>query len=83
MNDEAMDMASGAEEQSNAKRETESETEETELDPWEQEVSILNVSARRFGSAGGERAWAGRTVKARRIAARWFSFQKQVRHSPA
>jgi hypothetical protein len=83
MNDEAMDMASGAEEQSNAKRETESETEETELDPWEQEVSILNVSARRFGSAGGERAWAGRTVKARRIAARWFSFQKQVRQSPA
>jgi hypothetical protein len=45
-------------------------------DPWEQEVSILNVSARRFGSNSGERAWAGRTVKAKRIAARWFHFQK-------
>jgi len=44
-------------------------------DPWEQEVSILNVSARRFGSGQGERAWAGRTVKARRIAARWFHFR--------
>jgi hypothetical protein len=47
-----------------------------EEDPWEQEVSILNVSARRFGSNSGERAWAGRTVKAKRIAARWFRFQK-------
>lgn len=45
-------------------------------DPWEQEVSILNVSARRFGSNSSERAWAGRTVKAKRIAARWFRFQQ-------
>lgn len=45
-------------------------------DPWEQEVSILNVSARRFGSGQGERAWAGRTVKARRIAGKWFRFHK-------
>lgn len=44
-------------------------------DPWDQDVSILNVSARRFGSGAGERAWAGRTVKAKRIAARWFRFQ--------
>ncbi|KAG9194628.1 hypothetical protein G6011_04663 [Alternaria panax] len=43
-------------------------------DPWEQQVSILNVSARRFGSGSGERAWAGRTVKAKLIAARWFRF---------
>lgn len=49
---------------------------EAESDPWDQEVSILNVSARRFGSASGERAWAGRTVKARRIAGRWFQFQR-------
>ncbi|EOA86923.1 hypothetical protein ACJQWK_08914 [Exserohilum turcicum] len=41
-------------------------------DAWEQEVSILNVSARRFGSGSTERAWAGRTVKAKRIAGRWF-----------
>jgi hypothetical protein len=60
---------------------TEMDTEEGERstethikDPWEQEVSILNVSARRFGSGSGERAWAGRTVKAKRIAARWFRF---------
>jgi hypothetical protein len=42
--------------------------------PWDQDVSILNVSARRFGSSVGERAWAGRVVKAKRIAARWFRF---------
>jgi len=50
--------------------------EDEAQDPWDQEVSILNVSARRFGSNGGERAWAGRTLKARSIAARWFRFQE-------
>ncbi|KAH8728701.1 hypothetical protein GQ44DRAFT_701858 [Phaeosphaeriaceae sp. PMI808] len=54
---------------------TENEPGES-TDPWEQEVSILNVTARRFGSNSNERAWAGRTVKAKRIAARWFHFQK-------
>jgi hypothetical protein len=49
-------------------------------DPWDQEVAVLNVSARRFGSNSGERAWAGRTVKAKRIAARWFRFQKLDDH---
>jgi hypothetical protein len=53
-----------------------------EEDPWEQEVSILNVSARRFGSNSDERAWAGRTVKAKRIAARWFRFQELDNHEP-
>ena len=48
----------------------------TDEDPWEQEVSILNVSARRFGSGSADRAWAGRTVKTKRIAARWFRFHK-------
>lgn len=55
-------------------------------DPWEQEVSILNVSARRFGSGSNERAWAGRTVKAKRIAGRWFRFHQlesnQARSGP-
>lgn len=46
-----------------------------EQDPWDQHVSILNLSAQRFGSGAADRLWAGRTVKARRIAARWFSFQ--------
>jgi len=57
-----------------------------EGDPWDQEVSILNVSARRFGSGSSDRAWAGRTVKARSIAARWFQFRKpddcQTRKDP-
>ncbi|UPX18829.1 uncharacterized protein EKO05_0009117 [Ascochyta rabiei] len=43
--------------------------------PWDQDVSLLNLSARRFGSGAGERAWTGRTVKAKSIAARWFHFQ--------
>ena len=51
-----------------------------EQDPWDQDVSILNVSARRFGSGSGERAWAGRTVKAKRIAARWFRFHNLSNH---
>lgn len=50
------------------------------LDPWDQDVSILNVSARRLGSGAGERAWAGRTVKARGIAARWFRFHELTDH---
>ncbi|ORY16710.1 hypothetical protein BCR34DRAFT_597419 [Clohesyomyces aquaticus] len=46
-----------------------------EDDPWDQDLSILNVSAPRFGSGSGERAWAGRTVKAKTVAGRWFRFQ--------
>lgn len=49
--------------------------------PWDQDVSILNVSARRFGSSAGERAWAGRVVKAKRIAARWFRFHNLTNSS--
>ena len=58
----------------------EGHVEDQEEDPWEQEVSILNVSARRFGSGTGERAWAGRTVKAKRIAGRWFRFHNLGGH---
>jgi hypothetical protein len=50
--------------------------DDAQEDPWEQQVSILNVSARRFGSGNADRAWAGRTVTAKRIAARWFRFHK-------
>jgi hypothetical protein len=46
------------------------------LDPWEQDVSILNVSAKKFGAGTNDRAWAGRTVKVKRIAARWFRFHR-------
>ncbi|KAK7179868.1 uncharacterized protein CC84DRAFT_1160845 [Paraphaeosphaeria sporulosa] len=52
------------------------ERESTVLDPWEQDVSILNVSAKKFGSGANDRAWAGRTVKIKRIAARWFRFHR-------
>lgn len=38
-------------------------------DPLEQQVAILNVTTRTFGA--GERGWAGRTVKVRRIVERW------------
>jgi hypothetical protein len=55
-------------------------TEQRGDDPWEQEMSILNVSARRFGSNSGERAWAGRTVKAKDVAARWLRFQNLEDH---
>ncbi|KAF3052590.1 hypothetical protein E8E11_009520 [Didymella keratinophila] len=51
-----------------------------EQDPWDQDISILNASARRFGFGTGERAWAGRTVKAKRIAARWFRFHNLSSH---
>lgn len=60
----------------NEGEESHAEEEIEEKDPWDQEVSILNVSARRFGSNSDERAWAGRTLKAKSIAARWFRFQK-------
>ncbi|KAF2738993.1 hypothetical protein EJ04DRAFT_541025 [Polyplosphaeria fusca] len=54
----------------------EEEREEAARDPWEQEVPILNLSTiRRYGSGSGDRVWAGRTVKVKRIAARWFRFQ--------
>jgi hypothetical protein len=61
-------------EMENGHEENQAETEFQ--DPWEQEVSILNVSARRFGSGSGERAWAGRTVKAERVAGRWLRFHQ-------
>jgi hypothetical protein len=53
-----------------------SQPEVEEEDPWEQHVSILNVSARRFASGSGDRAWAGRTIKVKRIAGRWFRFDE-------
>lgn len=69
--EEAMPITNGDDEENNNIN-----TDDDQIaDPWEQEVSILNVSSRRFGSGSGERLWAGRTVKAKRIAARWFRFQ--------
>ena len=41
--------------------------------PWDEEVSILNVTTKSFGA--GERGWVGRTVAIRTIAQRWCIFQ--------
>jgi hypothetical protein len=40
--------------------------------PWDEEVSILNVTTKSFGAGG--RGWVGRTVTVRRVAERWFVF---------
>lgn len=39
---------------------------------WDEEVSILNVTTKSFGTGG--RGWVGRTVTVRRIAERWCVF---------
>ena len=41
--------------------------------PWDEDVSILNVTTKSFGA--GERGWVGRTVKIRHIANRWCRFE--------
>lgn len=41
--------------------------------PWDEEVSILNVTTKSFGAGG--RGWVGRTVVIRRIAERWCTFR--------
>ena len=42
------------------------------VNPWDEEVSILNVTTKSFGAGG--RGWVGRTVTVRRIAERWCVF---------
>jgi hypothetical protein len=42
------------------------------VDPWDEEVSILNVTTKSFGAGG--RGWVGRTVTVRRVAERWCVF---------
>ena len=44
----------------------------TSVSPWDEEVSILNVTTKSFGAGG--RGWVGRTVTIRRIAERWCVF---------
>jgi hypothetical protein len=44
-----------------------------DVEPWNQQVPILNVTTKSFGA--GERGWVGRTVLARRIAERWCVFE--------
>jgi hypothetical protein len=42
--------------------------------PWDEAVSILNVTTKSFGT--GERGWVGRTVTVRSMAGRWCRFFK-------
>ena len=47
--------------------------DEEGVEGWEERVPLLNGTVR-FGAAGEERGWAGRSVSCRRIAERWFVF---------
>ncbi len=47
--------------------------DERDKAPWDEAVSILNVTTKSFGA--GERGWVGRTVSLRRIAGRWCRFE--------
>ena len=40
--------------------------------PWDQPLSMLNVTTKTFGV--GERGWVGRTVSVRQVAGRWCRF---------
>lgn len=51
-------------------------TTDSEANPWNEEVSILNVTTKAFGA--GERGWVGRTVKIRAIAERWCRFETLI-----
>lgn len=44
--------------------------------PWDEQVSILNVTTKSFGA--GERGWVGRTVRIKTVAERWCVFQKAL-----
>ncbi|KAL1302641.1 hypothetical protein AAFC00_003010 [Neodothiora populina] len=40
--------------------------------PWDEQLSMLNVTTKTFGV--GDRGWAGRTVSIRQVAQRWCTF---------
>lgn len=47
--------------------------------PWDEEVSILNVTTKSFGAGG--RGWVGRIVTIRKIAERWCTFTTFLRQA--
>ncbi|KAF2229671.1 hypothetical protein EV356DRAFT_455453 [Viridothelium virens] len=47
--------------------------EHATVDPWEEDLSILNVTTKSFGA--GERGWVGRTVKIGQVVGRWCQFE--------
>ena len=52
--------------------ESDAELATPSMTPWDEKVSILNVTTRSFGAGG--RGWVGRTVTIKRIAERWCVF---------
>jgi hypothetical protein len=46
---------------------------DTTPNPWDQDISILNVTTKSFGV--GERGWVGRTVKIGQVIQRWCEFK--------
>lgn len=55
-----------------------SSTNTQSSNPWDEELSVLNVTTKRLGDLS-----VGRTVKARTVACRWCTFEqmpKQLRH---
>jgi len=67
--DEDEDMQDGHEGSADGNDERQPETKPS---PWDQEVSMLNVTTKTFGA--GDKGWVGRTVSVRRIAERWCRF---------
>lgn len=62
--DDHLEQADAAEGGDNADQRTDS--------PWDEHLSMLNVTTKTFGV--GERGWVGRTVTVRQVAARWCRF---------
>lgn len=50
--------------------------ERDESSPWDEQLSMLNVTTKTFGI--GERGWVGRTVSVRQVAGRWCDFVRYV-----
>ncbi|KAF2860743.1 hypothetical protein K470DRAFT_257532 [Piedraia hortae CBS 480.64] len=47
---------------------------QTDDNPWDEQVSILHVGSRTSGPT--ELGWLGRTVPVRKVASRWFTFER-------
>ncbi|WPH04388.1 Hypothetical protein R9X50_00727900 [Acrodontium crateriforme] len=71
--DDAVDPALGAAVDTGPQVLSETEPDANSLTPWDDDVSMLNITTKSFGA--GERGWVGRTVKVRTIAERWFWFR--------
>lgn len=50
------------------------DTDRPTANPWDQDVSMLNITTKTFGT--GDRGWVGRTVKIGQVARRWCAFRR-------